>query len=66
MVTENGERLTMTVCEVAHILGISKNSAYLAVRRGELPCIKCGARRLIPRAALDKLLQGNYQPSSSD
>lgn len=48
--------LTMTVPEAAKVLGISKNSAYLAAERGEIPTIRVGRRVLVPRAALDQLL----------
>jgi len=41
--------LTMTVDEAARILGISRNSAYEAVRRNQIPSIRIGRRILIPR-----------------
>ena len=50
------ERLTYTVTEVAHLLGISRSSAYEAVRRGEIPSITLGHRVVISRTALDRLL----------
>ena len=46
-----------TVCEVAKILRIGKISAYQAVARGEVPCIRIGRRILIPRYALESILQ---------
>jgi excisionase family DNA binding protein len=49
------ERQTLTVEEAAVLLGIGRISAYQAVARGELPALRVG-RRLIPRAALDRLL----------
>jgi excisionase family DNA binding protein len=51
------DRLTWTVSEVAILLGISRNTAYEAVRRGELPAIRVGRRLVIPRNALDKILE---------
>jgi excisionase family DNA binding protein len=51
-----GERLTLTVEETARLLGISRNAAYEAVRRGELPSLKIGRRILIPRSRLADLL----------
>jgi excisionase family DNA binding protein len=51
-------RLTLTVEEVAATLGISRAFAYEAVRRGEIPSIRIGRRVLVPRAALEKLLDG--------
>lgn len=52
------ERLTLTVEEAAESLGISRAFAYEAVARGEIPCIRIGRRVLIPKIALEKLLQG--------
>ena len=52
------ERITIDVPEVAKLLGISRNAAYEAVRRGEIPSIRLGARIVIPRAALERLLSG--------
>jgi excisionase family DNA binding protein len=51
-------RLTLTVPEVAELLGISRSSAYECVRRGEIPSITLGRRVVIPRRALEALLSG--------
>lgn len=50
-------RLTMSVEEAALALGISRAFAYQAVYRGEIPHIRIGRRVLIPRAALEKLVE---------
>jgi excisionase family DNA binding protein len=50
------ERLTLTVEEAATMLGISRAFAYEAVNRGEIPHIRIGRRILVPRSALDRLL----------
>jgi excisionase family DNA binding protein len=50
------DRLTLTVEEAAEALGIGRSAAYAAVIRGEIPCIKLGRRRLIPRAKLEVML----------
>lgn len=47
---------TLRVEEAAAILGIGRNAAYSAAKRGELPTIKVGRRILVPAAALDRLL----------
>ena len=52
-------KLTFTVEETAKILGIGRNSAYEAVARGEIPVIRVGKRLLVPKAALEKLLNCN-------
>jgi excisionase family DNA binding protein len=52
------ERRTVTVAEAAKALGVSRNHAYEAARRGEIPTIKIGKRILVPLAALERMLQG--------
>ncbi len=50
------ERLTLTVEEAAQLLGISRSFAYEAVAAGELPSIRIGRRVLVPRGALERML----------
>ena len=50
------DRLTYTVEEAAQLLGISRNSGYEAVRRGEIPTIRLGRRILVPVSRLEALL----------
>ena len=50
-------RLCVTVPEAAAMLGISRNFAYQLVREGKLPSIRFGKRILIPRVALEKMLE---------
>jgi len=49
-------RLVLTVTEAARALGISRALAYELVARGELPCLALGRRRVIPRRALEALI----------
>jgi len=56
MVTTAGESLVLTIHEAAKILRIGRSAAYEAARTGELPVIQFGRRKLVPRAALEKLL----------
>lgn len=51
------EKLTLTVDETAKILGIGRQLAYNRVKTGEIPVIKIGRRLLVPRRALEKLLE---------
>jgi len=53
----DNERLTLTVNEVARVLGISRGLAYSMVKTGEIPSVRFGKRVLIPRRALEKLLE---------
>ena len=55
-------RATYTVTEAARLLGVSRNSAYEAVRRGEIPTIRIGRRILVPRRQLAELLQNDSGP----
>ena len=55
------QRLTYSVDEAAEILGISRASAYEAVRKGEIPHIKIGKRILIPRSFLQSLTKEGLQ-----
>jgi len=55
------EKQTYSVPEAAKILGLNRNSGYEAVKRGEIPVIKIGKRLLVPKPALDRLLQGAQQ-----
>ena len=50
-------RKTYTVTETAALLGIGRSSAYEAVRSGKIPTLKIGKRVLVPRAALERLLE---------
>jgi excisionase family DNA binding protein len=52
----SAERKTITVDEAAQALGISRNSAYAAARKGEIPSVRIGRLLLVPKAAFDKLL----------
>ena len=51
------DRLTLTVEEAAQLLGISRGLAYELARCGKLPVVRLGRRLLVPKAALNKMLQ---------
>ncbi len=51
------KRLCVTVPEAAEMLGISRNFAYELVKQKQLPVVKFGKRLLIPRLALEKMLE---------
>ena len=56
------DRLTWSITEAAHVLGISRASAYEAAHRGELPVRVIGGRMLVPRVALLRLLNEAHTP----
>jgi len=51
-----GERLVFSIPEAAALLGISQRLAYDLGRRGELPTMQLGRRRVVPRWALARLV----------
>ena len=61
------QRLTLTVEEAAAALGLSRAFTYEAVNRGEIPSIRIGRRILVPKVALDRLLEsageGDSEPT---
>jgi excisionase family DNA binding protein len=50
------ERQTLSVEDAGKMLGLSRATAYEAARAGTIPVIRIGRRVLVPRAALDRLL----------
>jgi excisionase family DNA binding protein len=55
--TAKKERLTYNIEEAGQLLGCGRNQAYLAARAGQIPTIKIGKRLLVPKAALDRMLE---------
>ena len=53
---EKSEKLTMTVEEAAALLGISRALGYELVSRGDIPCLRLGRRIVIPRRAIDRMI----------
>lgn len=53
------ERLTVDASSAFKILGISRNTGYSLIARNEfpLPVIKAGRRLLVPKIAIERLLQ---------
>lgn len=50
--------LVLTVAEAATALGISRAHAYELVARHELPAVRLGRRIVVPRRALEQLING--------
>ena len=50
------QRLAYTVPQAGRLLGLCRNSAYEAARRGEIPTLRIGRRLVVPKAALEDLL----------
>ena len=53
----NAERKTLTIQEVARILGVGRDQAYNAAKSGDIPSIRIGRRILVPRKAFERMLE---------
>ena len=61
---ENAQKYVLSVEDAGKRLGLSRPSAYQAVKRGELPVIRIGRRILVPIVALEKMLE-NTAPAGT-
>ena len=52
------KKLTITGEEAGRILGISRGLAYQMAREGRIPTIRFGKRLVVPKQAIEHLLQG--------
>lgn len=50
------DRVVMTVPEAGRALGLSRNGAYEAAARGDLPTIRIGKRLMVPKVAFQRML----------
>ncbi len=60
------EPLVFSVEEAAAALGIGRSLAFELVRRGELPTVRLGRRRVIPRHLLVNWLDSRVGASMDD
>lgn len=51
------EAQTLRIPEVAKLLNIGQTACRAAIKRGEIPSLKIGGLILVPRGALDEMLQ---------
>jgi excisionase family DNA binding protein len=54
---DTAEKLTLTIDETAKLLGISRPLAYKIIGLGQLPSIRLGKRLLVPKKALEEMLE---------
>ena len=54
----SSEKIILSVTETAYLLGLSRNATYQGVQSGAIPSIRVGKRILVPKAALDRMLEG--------
>jgi excisionase family DNA binding protein len=51
------DKPTLTITEAAKLLGIGRSAAYEAARRGDLPTLSFGRRRVVLSAVLEQMLK---------
>lgn len=51
------DRLTLTIPEVAELLGVSPDSVRARIKDGTLPALRFGHRTLVTREAIDNLIR---------
>ncbi len=49
-------KLAISVVEAGAVLGLSRNGAYAAARRGEIPTLKFGSKLVVPTIHLRRML----------
>ncbi len=47
----------MSVSEAAKALGLSDDLIYALTERGDLPCLRFGRRKVIPRRAIEVMIE---------
>ena len=57
----NNDKRALRINEAAALYGLSRSSLYVLMARGTLRSVKVGARRLVPRDALESLIAGGDQ-----
>lgn len=61
------EDLVLSIRDAAKVLGVSDDLVYELVARGEIPCLRLGRRRLIPRRAVELMIEhalGAFDPAA--
>ena len=56
------DKVTMTVDEVAHAMGISRPKAYELTEREGFPLVRVGRRKVIPVDAFRRWLDAQTEP----
>jgi excisionase family DNA binding protein len=56
-VAHDPERLVYTVPEAGRLLGLGRNAAYDAAKRGDIPTLKIGRLLLVPKIPFHRMLE---------
>ena len=57
------DRMTYSIEETAHLLGIGRGLCYELARTGRLPVLRLGHRLLVPRDQLEAMLRDGRIPA---
>ena len=60
------EPLFLTIAETAGLLGISDDTVYELAATGELPCTTFRSRKMVPRRAIDMILERTLEGFDPD
>lgn len=60
------DRLVLSVAEAAEALGVSDDLVYELTERGDLPCLRFGRRKVIPRRAIELLMESAVADYDTD
>jgi excisionase family DNA binding protein len=60
------DRLVYTVPEAGRLLGLGRNSAYEAAKRGDIPTIRMGRLLRVPKGPFHKLVGVEAPPQAED
>jgi excisionase family DNA binding protein len=55
------EDLVLSIRDVAKMFGVSDDLVYELVARDEIPCLRLGRRRLIPRRAVELMIERSLE-----
>lgn len=56
MTRNHADRLVYTVPEAGQLLGLGRNAAYDAAKRGDIPTVRIGRLLLVPKIPLHHML----------
>jgi excisionase family DNA binding protein len=60
------DRLVYTVPEAGRLLGLGRNAAYEAAKRGDIPTIRMGRLLRVPKGPFHKLVGTEASPQADD
>ena len=58
-------KITLTVQEAAHLIGVSTTTIYTMVREGQIPHVRVRGRILFHRDTIEKWLSGELQAAQA-